>query len=131
MVEYAELSAEHEELKTKFSALEAEYNALKEQLEPLVEFKKVSERKEKEAMIAQFYMLSEEDKADVIENIDMYSVDEIEAKLSVICVRNKVSFNLDEDVQEKGVTTFSLNDSEEDAVPAWIKAVQATADAID
>ena len=35
------------------------------------------------------------------------------------------------EVQEKGVTTFSLDVSEEDAVPAWIKAVQATADAMD
>ena len=130
VVEYAELSAEHEELKTKFSALEAEYNALKEQLEPLVEFKKVSERKEKEAMIAQFYMLSEEDKADVIENIDMYSVDEIEAKLSVICVRNKVSFNLEEEGQKTSVvTTYNLNDTEDDALtPAWVKAVIATSE---
>ena len=104
---------------------------LEGQVESLKEFKLGVEKKEKEAMIASFCMLSDEDKKDVIDNIDTYSLDDIEAKLSIICVRNKVSFNLDEDVQEKGVTTFSLNDSEEDAVPAWIKAVQATADAMD
>ena len=37
------------------------------------------------------------DKKDVIENIDTYSLDDIEAKLSIICVRNKVNFNLEDD----------------------------------
>ena len=54
-------------------------------------------KEKKQAMIDSFYMLSDEDKADVIANIDTYSVDDIEAKLSIICVRNKVSFNLDDD----------------------------------
>ena len=85
---------------------------------------------QKEEMIKSFYMLSEEDKADVIENIDMYSVDEIEAKLSVICVRNKVSFNLEEEGQKTSVvTTYNLNDTEDDALtPAWVKAVIATSE---
>ena len=138
VVEYSELKAEYEELQTKYNALVEEKETwetskaeLEGQVESLKEFKLGVEKKEKEAMIASFCMLSDEDKKDVIENIDTYSLDDIEAKLSIICVRNKVSFNLDEEVQEKGVTTFSLDDSEEDAVPAWIKAVQATADAMD
>ena len=40
-------------------------------------------------------MLSDEDKKDVIENKSKYSLDDIEAKLSVICVRKKVNFDLD------------------------------------
>ena len=52
-------------------------------------------------MIASFYMLSDEDKKDVVANIDTYSLDDIEAKLSIICVRNKVSFNLDDDKPRK------------------------------
>jgi hypothetical protein len=75
-------------------------------------------------MIARFYMLSDEDKSEVITNIDKYSLEDIEAKLSVICVRNKVSFaeENEEDVS-KDVTTFSLNDRvEEDSMPAWVKA---------
>ena len=138
VVEYSELKAEYEELQTKYNALVEEKETwetskaeLEGQVESLKEFKLGVEKKEKEAMIASFCMLSDEDKKDVIDNIDTYSLDDIEAKLSIICVRNKVSFNLDEDVQEKGVTTFSLDVSEEDAVPAWIKAVQATADAMD
>ena len=43
-----------------------------------------------------FYMLSDEEKKDCLDNIDTYSYDDIEAKLSVICVRNnKVNFGLD------------------------------------
>jgi hypothetical protein len=38
-------------------------------------------------------MLSEEDKKDVIENKVKYSLDEIKAKLAVICFEKKVNFN--------------------------------------
>ena len=79
-------------------------------------------------MIAGFYMLSDDDKQDVITNIDTYSLDEIEAKLSVICVRNKVSFNLDDDKQDSNPTTYNLSgEGDNDDVPAWIKAMRAVA----
>jgi len=119
--EYIELKANYDELVTKFENMKAEYDNL-------VEFKKVADRKEKQAMIDRFYMLSEEDKKDVIANIDSYSIDDIEAKLSVICVRNKVSFDLDEDKEEDTPTIFNLaeQDNEDDRIPAWIKAAMAT-----
>ena len=85
-------------------------------------------------MINSFYMLSDNDKKDCIDNIDKYTLDEIEAKLSIICVRNKVSFNLDEDKkQESGTPADPLvyqlgdNDNDGDSAPAWIKAVRETA----
>ena len=81
-------------------------------------------------MINSFYMLSDEDKKDVIENIDTYSLNDIEAKLSIICVRNKVSFDLDENKNHQDPTTYNLNgnDNDDDAdTPAWIKAVLETA----
>ena len=114
---------ENEELKSKYAALETEKNSLIEEIEPLRKFKLASEKKDKEAMIAQFYMLSDDDKKDVIDNIDKYSVDDIEAKLSVICVRNKVSFDLDENKETKP-TTYNLNNGEDDdeSIPAWVKA---------
>ena len=91
----------------------------------LREFKLASERSQKEEMIKKFYMLSDEDKKDVIENIDKYSLDDIEGKLSVICVRNKVNFNLDNDEhKDTPPTTFSFNGVEFDdlSTPAWVKA---------
>lgn len=115
---------EYQDLLARCSALETE-------VEELRAYKKKIERKEKKAMIDSFYMLSDEEKEDVLENIDTYSLDDIEAKLSIICVRNKVSFNLDEDEEEKNApTVFSLDSSEENddsVTPAWVKAVQNVA----
>ena len=136
--EYTELQTQFSNLQTKFSELETKYNALVSENESLkndnatlVEFKNQSERKEKEEMINSFYMLSDEDKKDVIENIDTYSLNDIEAKLSIICVRNKVSFDLDENNKNhQDPTTYNLNgnDNDDDAdTPAWIKAVLETA----
>ena len=130
VVEYTELKAQYEELEVKFNALETEHENLKSEIEPLKAFKLEAEKKDKQAMIDQFYMLSDEDKADVIANIDTYSVDDIEAKLSIICVRNKVSFDLDENNKNSGnPTVYNLNnnDSDEANVPAWVKSLRETA----
>ena len=120
---------EYVELSQKYSALETDYNNMKSEMEKLVEFKKSIEKKDKEAMIASFYMLSDEEKKDVIDNIDTYSLEDIEAKLSIICVRNKVNFNLDEDNKETTKpTTFSLDGSlGDDNVPAWVKSLRNVA----
>ena len=132
VVEYTELRSKYSELETNYALLEANFNTLKlekEQLEneikPLAQFKKDFDKKEKKAMIDSFYMLSDEDKKDVIENIDTYSLDEIEAKLSVVCVRKKVSFSVDsEDEQTRLPVAYSFNTNTEDdeATPAWVKA---------
>ena len=126
---------EYTELLDKYSSLEQEFNALKEanetltaQISELTEFKAGVDRKDKQAMIDGFYMLSDEDKEDVVNNIDTYSLDEIEAKLSIICVRNKVSFNLEDDDKNTDPTTYSLNGGGEgDYTPAWIKSLQSVA----
>ena len=121
---------EYIELKSKYDELETKYNNMKADYEQLVEFKKVADRKEKQEMIDRFYMLTDAEKKDVIDNIDTYSVDDIEAKLSVICVRNKVSFDLDDDgdKDKKPINTFGLDDSgiDDDMTPSWIKAAIAT-----
>ena len=76
-----------------------------------------------------FCMLDEEMKKDVIDNVDKYSLDEIEAKLSIICVRNKVIFNLDDDNNKKNPTTFNLDsiDNDDAGVPAWVLAAREVA----
>ena len=119
--EYIELQSKYEDLETKYNNMKAEY-------EQLVEFKKIADRKEKQEMIDRFYMLTDEEKKDVIDNIDSYSVDDIEAKLSVICVRNKVSFDLEEDTEKTPESTFNLHDDGvvDDITPSWIKAAIAT-----
>lgn len=132
---------EYMELSQNYSALQADYNTLneqvatltatnatlEEQVKNLTEFKLQIERKEKEAMINEtFYMLSPEDKQEVIDNIDTYSLGDIEAKLATICFRNKISFNKEE-VEETVVVpvTFNLDEvnKSDNGVPAWVKAV--------
>lgn len=137
VVEYAELTEKFNALTTSFEELQQEYAALKEaadqaneQLAGLKEFKLAADRKEKQAMIDSFYMLSAEDKADVVANIDVYSLDDIEAKLSIFCFRNKINFNLDtvEENQDEAPVTFSLESPVvNEQVPEWVQAVQETA----
>ena len=126
---------EYVELSEKYSNLENSYNEAKEtitnlesQISELTAFKKGIEKAEKQKMIDSFCMLSDAEKADVIENIDTYSLDDIEAKLSIICVRNKVSFNLDDDKNDKtDPTTFNLDGGLNDEAPAWVKAIRSVA----
>ena len=122
---------EYVELAKNYAALEVKIAGLEQEIAPLREFKATADRKEKQAMIDGFYMLSDEDKMDVVTNIDKYSLDDIEAKLSIICVRNKVNFSLDDDKKEtetKDPMVYSLGDDDgNDNAPAWIKAVRETA----
>lgn len=134
VTEYVELKAQYEELQGKYSALEQDKANLEAEVSGLKEFKLQAERKDKQSMIDSFYMLTDEDKKEVVEHIDTYSLDDIEAKLSVICVRNKVDFNLnkpqEQEEQKPDAPTgmFNLNGAEEqDNAPDWVKAVRNTA----
>lgn len=126
--EYVELSNKYSALETDYANAQSTITTLQSQLNELTTFKKGIEKAEKEKMIASFYMLSDEDKKDVIENIDNYSLNDIEAKLSILCVRNKVSFNLDDD-KNKGndPMIFNLNGGMSDDAPAWVKALRSVA----
>ena len=116
-------------MEANYSAAQTRISELEGQLAELTTFKKSIEKAEKEKMIASFYMLSDEDKKDVIENIDNYSLNDIEAKLAVICVRNKVNFSLNENKPktEEPALLFNLNSVGEDNAPDWVKAVREVA----
>ena len=123
--EYVELQSNHAELETKYSTLLSDYEALKVENAGLAEFKAAADKKEKEALINSFYMLSDELKKDVVDNIDEYTLSDIEAKLSILCVRNKVSFDLENNKEVEPIS-YSLNDtgSSSNNVPEWVKAIQ-------
>lgn len=123
-----ELNVELENLKTANNSLTEEKENLTEQLNTLNEFKLKIDREKKQELIDSFYMLSDDLKKDCVDNIDTYSLDDIEAKLSVICVRNKVSFDLDKQEEKKEVV-FNLDSVDEsyDDIPAWVQRVQAVA----
>lgn len=120
-------------LEEKYNALEKDYNLLNDEVVELRAFKADIENKQKDDLIEQFYMLSDEDKKDVIENKVNYTLDEIESKLAVICFKKKVNFNLETSEKneestkdtDSSVVTFNI-DTKEDSTPDWIKAVEST-----
>lgn len=120
---------EFEELSKRFDELNVKYFSLEEENKKLIAFKQKIEDKQKDDMIASFYMLSDEDKRDVLENKVNYTLDEIKAKLSIICVDKKVDFNLDRTSEKKNieqpVITFNLDSHDTDSLPAWLKAVES------
>ena len=140
VVEYQELLGKYSALESKVNELTdtinnfnnqvAELNATIENLtaenKTLAEFKVSIDREKKNQLISSFYMLSDEQKKDCVDNIDTYSYDDIEAKLSVICVRNKVSFDLDKPNEP---VTYNIDHVEETdaSLPAWIQRVQEVA----
>ena len=129
------------EKKKKFTVLEQEYKELQssyasllEEVEELRTFKRAREDKEKDELIERFYMLSDEDKKDVIEHKSEYSLEEIESKLALIGYRKGVNFNLEtssENEESKGeqddtpVVTFDVKATEDSTVPEWVKAVES------
>ena len=127
--EYSLLENELEDLKVAYSDLESKY-------QKLVEFKEAIDNEKKDALIKSFYMLSDEDKKEVIDNKSKYSLDEIEAKLSVICFRKKVNFDLEDNskIEEKvedkenPVVTYNISETDKTSIPAWIAAVKNTRD---
>jgi hypothetical protein len=119
--------AEHSALAEQYALLQGQYQTLETAHAELVEFKRQSDDAKKDEMIGKFHMLSDEDKADVISNKANYTVEEIEEKLSVICFRKKVNFELEDNSKndnkiEQPLTTFNMSDLGA-SKPDWLKAV--------
>ena len=124
--QFSLLSQEYEDLKNKNAELQEKYSKLEQDYSELLTFKKNVENEKKDELIKSFYMLSNEDKKDVMENKEKYSLDEIEAKLSVICFRKKINFASEKEESEgkpAAPVTYSLEDATED-VPAWLNSIR-------
>ena len=124
--QFSLLSQENEDLKNKNAELQEKYSKLEQDYSELLTFKKNVENEKKDELIKSFYMLSNEDKKDVMENKEKYSLDEIEAKLSVICFRKKINFASEKEEPEgepAAPVTYSLEDATED-VPAWLNSIR-------
>ena len=121
-------------LEQEYKELQASYASLMEEVKELRTFKREKEDKEKDELIERFYMLSDEDKKDVIEHKSEYSLEEIESKLALIGYRKGVNFNLNtssEIEESRGeqentpVVTFDVKATEDSTKPEWVKAVEA------
>ena len=108
-------------------ALEQENAALKAELESLREFKLQIENEKKDALIAKYHMLSDEDKADIITHKEEYTLEQIDEKLALIYVRKNVDFSTVDGHQEEeadmdSILSFSLDDSKDAEVVSDIQA---------
>lgn len=128
------LEQNYEELQNNFAKIQKEYEDLKTQFDSLVEFKNSVENQKKDELIAKFYMLSDEDKKEVIENKSKYSYEQIEEKLAVIGFKKGVNFSIEQDTpnnnqaQEDASITFNLEgiNAENASLPEWVQAVKDT-----
>ena len=130
--QFAALQTAHSELQAAYSSLELNYGELQtnySNLEAahaeLVQFKRQIDDAKKDQMIESFYMLSEDEKAEIAAHKSQYTVEEIEEKLSVICFR-KGSFDSNTSSKNNNTTevpvTFNLKVSGT-SKPAWLSAV--------
>ena len=76
-------------------------------------------------------MVDESYKAGIIDKLDQFTPDEIEANLAVYCFRNKINFTnepIGDDITESESTptvTFMLdNEGVSDNTPEWFKRAQ-------
>ena len=119
-------------LQEELDTLRAQYAALEAERNELLAFKNEIIESRKDELIASFSMLSDEDKAEVVNNKASLSLDEIESKLSVVCYRKKVNFSanaateteVEEPAVEAPVVNFNLNPTA--GAPEWLSAVERT-----
>lgn len=112
----------------EYNTLKDKYTALEETVAALTKFKNEVELEKKKALVNEFTMLADEDKADIVKNFDKYSLDEIESQLSIKCFRKGI-FNKTEEAKidtevettkSDPITTYSLPNTAKSNVPDWI-----------
>lgn len=129
-----ELETQFAELKNNYSLIEAQLAEANSELEALRSFKLGIENEQKDALIAKYHMLSDEDKAEIIKNKSKYSLSEIESKLALLYVNKNVDFSTitgeaetEPEKEASPITTFSLDSAVDMTdVPAIVKALRAT-----
>ena len=119
------------QLVSEVEALRKQNADLLSEVESLRAFKLQTENAEKDALIGKYFMLSDEDKADIVANKEALSFDEIEQKLALAYVKKNVDFSLAEDegeTDEAPALTFSLDEdtpgSADFGVPEMIEALR-------
>lgn len=116
----------------EYAALEGEVESLRAEVAALREFKLRVESERKDALIDKYHMLSAEDKKDIIDRKDEYTLDEIEAKLALLYVEKIVDFETvagePESPQEpSAITSFSLDEPVDNIAPSFLTALRQAA----
>lgn len=111
-----------------------EFAAMKEELAELRAYRLEQENAKKDALINQYFMLDEADKAEILEHKEEYSLDEIESKLALIYVKKNVDFStidgnaeVEEVEEEDPISTFSLDSEPAGLVSPIVARLRETA----
>lgn len=118
---YSLLVIQYEELQKSYADLQAKAAETEKILAQFQLKANELENEKKDALIAEFYMLSDEDKKDVIDHKTEYTLDEIKAKLAVLCYDKKVSY-VNAESKEADNVTVNI-DTYTAEVPEWLQAV--------
>ena len=128
LADEVDFESKFNEVAERLADLEARYAELEVEAAGLREFKLNAVRAEKEAVVEKYHMLSDEDKAEVVENLDSFSLEEIESKLALIYVNKNVDFDTIDgvpEVEDAPGTTFSINEiNSADEVDPFIAALR-------
>ena len=118
---YSLLLTQFEELQKSFTQLQEQADSAQKELAQFKEYAEKVENEKKDALIEEFYMLSADDKKDVIEHKAEYTLDEIKSKLAVICFDKKVAYTAADEKDNIKDMTVVIDSSEQ--TPAWLVAV--------
>jgi hypothetical protein len=99
---------------------ESEIEGYKAQVIELQSRLKEYESKEKMFMLEKFSMLDSVFIEEIKSTLDLYTVDQLEAKLSIEAVRSGLIFNS----KKEEVATFSMEISKSETFPSWISVLE-------
>lgn len=98
----------------QFEVLNNELESLRAEVAELRNFKFQIEMQKKQALVNSYFMLSDEDKANIVTNLANYSLEEIEAKLALLYVEKNVDFTkVDGQSEDESSTVLSFSLEEE------------------
>jgi len=97
----------------QFNAMNNELESLRAEVMELRNFKLKIENQQKQSLIDSYFMLSDEDKQEIVDHMAEYSYDDIKAKLAIMYVEQNVDFTKvdgQSDDEPSPEMTFSLED---------------------
>lgn len=122
--DYQLTKEEYDELKEAAT----NYEKSKEEFEELKKYKTKTERKAKEEVIAQFSKLGKETLKPFEENMDEYTLEQLDEKLCALSFKKGIQINAEENLGEED-RNFTINDSalkgssKQKNVPDWMNEV--------
>jgi predicted RNase H-like nuclease (RuvC/YqgF family) len=102
------------------AAYSAEVEGYKSEISALRSKLEEYENKEKMFLVEKFSMLDSAFIENVKANLASFSIEQLEAKLSVEAVRSGLVFS----PKQENVSTYTINDFEKTSAPSWIAALE-------